>query len=46
MAPGSPLCRAHSTDPTRDGLEIALKGGQVGGDDFFCTVRDGASQRT
>ena len=46
MAPGSPLCRAHSTDPTRDGLEIALKGGQVGGDDFFCAVRDGASQRT
>jgi uncharacterized protein YgbK (DUF1537 family) len=46
MSPGSPLCRAHSTDPTRDGLEIALKGGQVGGDDFFCAVRDGTSQRT
>jgi 3-oxoisoapionate kinase len=46
VAPGSPLCRAHSTEPTRDGLQIALKGGQVGGDDFFCAVRDGASQRT
>jgi 3-oxoisoapionate kinase len=46
MASGSPLCRAHSTDPARDGLEIALKGGQVGGDDFFCAVRDGTSQRT
>ena len=41
IAPGSPLCRAHSLDPTRDGLQIALKGGQVGGDDFFCAVRDG-----
>jgi 3-oxoisoapionate kinase len=45
MAPGSPLCRAHSTNPDRDGLEIALKGGQVGGDDFFCAVRDGTSQQ-
>jgi uncharacterized protein YgbK (DUF1537 family) len=43
MAPGSPLCRAHSTDPDRDGLEIALKGGQVGGESFFCAVRDGTS---
>lgn len=42
VAPGSPLCRAHSTDPGRDGLQIALKGGQVGGEDFFCAVRDGA----
>jgi uncharacterized protein YgbK (DUF1537 family) len=40
------LCRAHSTDPARDGLQIALKGGQVGGDDFFCAVRDGVSRRT
>jgi uncharacterized protein YgbK (DUF1537 family) len=46
IAPGSPLCRAHSTNPARDGLQIALKGGQVGGDDFFCAVRDGTSQRT
>ena len=45
VAPGSPLCRAHSTDPTRDGLQIALKGGQVGGDDFFRAVRDGGSPR-
>ncbi|PVE21470.1 type III effector [Microvirga sp. KLBC 81] len=46
VAPGSPLCRAHSTDPSRDGLQIALKGGQVGGDDFFCAVRDGVSRGT
>jgi 3-oxoisoapionate kinase len=43
VAPGSPLCRAHSVDPARDGLQVALKGGQVGRDDFFCAVRDGLS---
>jgi 3-oxoisoapionate kinase len=43
IAPGSPLCRAHSVDPARDGLQVALKGGQVGRDDFFCAVRDGLS---
>jgi uncharacterized protein YgbK (DUF1537 family) len=41
VAPGSPLCRSHAIDPARDGLQIALKGGQVGGNDFFCAVRDG-----
>lgn len=45
LAPGSPLCRAHAVDPARDGLQIALKGGQVGGEDFFRTVRDGAPPR-
>ena len=35
LAPGSPLCRAHAARPDRDGLEIALKGGQVGARDFF-----------
>ena len=44
IAPGSPLCRAHAVDPARDGLQIALKGGQVGGDDFFRAVRDGPSR--
>ena len=40
IAPGSPLCRAHSVDPGRDGLQVALKGGQVGRDDFFlCGAR-------
>lgn len=42
VAPGSPLCRAHAVHPDRDGLQIALKGGQVGGDDFFRAVRDGS----
>lgn len=39
--PGSPLCRAWSSDRTLDGLEIAMKGGQVGGDNYFVALRDG-----
>ena len=41
MAPGSPLCRAWSTNPMRDGLQIVLKGGQMGTEGFFGAVRDG-----
>lgn len=32
---GAPLCRAFSDDPALDGLELVLKGGQVGTPDFF-----------
>lgn len=39
QTPGSPLCIAHGG--TADGLEIALKGGQVGGDDYFSMIRAG-----
>ena len=39
--PGSPLCRAYAEDPAFDGLEIALKGGQIGRDDYFPAIRDG-----
>jgi uncharacterized protein YgbK (DUF1537 family) len=39
IAPGSPLCRAHASDPVLAGLEIALKGGQVGRPDFFCAAK-------
>lgn len=35
VAPGAPLCVAHAADPRFDGLEIALKGGQNGKDDYF-----------
>ena len=35
LTPGAPLCRAWSAHPGRDGLEIVLKGGQMGGPDFF-----------
>lgn len=38
---GAPLVRAHAADPAIDGLELVLKGGQMGGEDFFETVRKG-----
>jgi 3-oxoisoapionate kinase len=41
QSPGSPLCTAHSADPMVDRIEVALKGGQVGLDDYFPMIRDG-----
>jgi uncharacterized protein YgbK (DUF1537 family) len=41
LTPGAPLCRAHSDDPRLDGLEIALKGGQMGKVDYFGLARGG-----
>jgi uncharacterized protein YgbK (DUF1537 family) len=41
LAPGSPLCRAHSGDSAIEGLELTLKGGQVGTTEFFDVVRKG-----
>jgi uncharacterized protein YgbK (DUF1537 family) len=41
LAPGAPLCRAWSDTPRRDGLEIVLKGGQLGDAAFFGAVREG-----
>jgi 3-oxoisoapionate kinase len=38
LAPGAPLCRAGSRIAARDGLEIVLKGGQMGAHDFFGRV--------
>lgn len=35
LAPGAPLCRTHCEDAALDGLELALKGGQMGEADFF-----------
>ncbi len=43
MAPGAPLCRAWSEQVRRDGLQIVLKGGQIGGQSFFCDVVAGTS---
>jgi uncharacterized protein YgbK (DUF1537 family) len=34
------LLRAHGADPSVDGAELLLKGGQVGDDDLFERVRD------
>jgi uncharacterized protein YgbK (DUF1537 family) len=41
LAPGSPLCRGWSDLPARDGLEIVLKGGQVGGPDYLGAAKAG-----
>ena len=38
---GAPLVKTHSENPAVDGLEMVLKGGQMGGDDFFESVRRG-----
>jgi uncharacterized protein YgbK (DUF1537 family) len=42
--PGAALCAAHGTGP-HDGLEIALKGGQMGSDDYFGWIRAGGGPR-
>jgi len=44
MAPGSPLCHAHSANPAVNGLEIIFKGGQVGKVDLFGGVLRGAPE--
>ena len=41
LSPGAPLCRAWSANPERDGLEVVLKGGQIGAEDFFGLARGG-----
>ena len=40
LVAGVPLCRGHAASQL-DGLELALKGGQIGPEDFFANVRDG-----
>jgi 3-oxoisoapionate kinase len=40
ISPGAPLCRVYSDDAGLDGLELALKGGQLGSPDYFIKVRD------
>jgi uncharacterized protein YgbK (DUF1537 family) len=41
IAPGAPLCRASSHEAGFDGLELALKGGQVGQAHFFGQIQKG-----
>lgn len=38
---GAPLVRAFAAEPELNGLELVLKGGQMGAPDFFETVRRG-----
>jgi len=42
--PGAAIFRAHG-DGAHDGLELALKGGQMGSPDYFGWVRDGGGLR-
>ncbi len=42
--PGAALCLGHS-EGRQDGLQIALKGGQMGSEDFFGWIRDGGGPR-
>jgi uncharacterized protein YgbK (DUF1537 family) len=41
--PGAPLCRCHAPGLPLDGLELVLKGGQVGPENFFEMARKGQS---
>lgn len=41
LVPGAPLCRIASPDAGIDGVELTLKGGQVGGPDYFARVMAG-----
>jgi 3-oxoisoapionate kinase len=43
-APGAPLCRVYSEEGTLEGMEIVFKGGQMGGQDFFESVRRGTTK--
>jgi 3-oxoisoapionate kinase len=40
ITPGAPLCKTYSSNPIYDGLEITLKGGQMGSADFFVKVKN------
>lgn len=41
LAPGAPLCRVASDSKEIDGLEVTLKGGQMGQPDFFSLAKSG-----
>lgn len=41
LAPGAPLCRAHSANRAIRGLQVNFKGGQVGAPDYFDAVKRG-----
>ncbi len=38
LCPGVTLSRAHSQNPARNGMELMLKGGQMGGTDLFAQL--------
>lgn len=44
LAAGAPLCRVLSDKPHLQNLQLALKGGQMGDENFFVVARDGLSR--
>jgi uncharacterized protein YgbK (DUF1537 family) len=42
LSPGVALCRAHADGAREDGVELMLKGGQMGGEDLFDRLANGA----
>lgn len=44
LAPGAPLCRVVSSKPHLRGLQIALKGGQMGQADYFIQALRGTAE--
>ena len=45
LAPGAPLCAVLSSEPHLRGLELALKGGQMGGADYFVHALRGSAPK-
>lgn len=43
--PGAALLKAHSDAPALDGLQVALKGGQMGSPDYFGWIKAGGGSR-
>ncbi|MDF2788655.1 MAG: putative sugar-binding protein [Neobacillus sp.] len=39
ISPGAPLCKTYSEEELMNGIELALKGGQLGGPNYFSNVR-------
>lgn len=42
---GAPICRAYSSNASIDGIEINLKGGQVGDESYFGALQKGILKR-
>lgn len=40
LSPGAPICLCHVSDPAFAGLEVVLKGGQLGSPDLFVRALD------
>jgi uncharacterized protein YgbK (DUF1537 family) len=44
VSPGAPLCKAYSLEEKMEGIELALKGGQLGGPHYFSDVRQASNE--